>query len=71
MGYMGSGKSTLGRLFSKEIGFDFIDLDDYLQKKNQYSIAQIFEKFGEDKFRELERQALMDERSYFPEITSG
>ena len=54
IGYMGSGKSTIGKNLSKIINFDFIDLDDYIQKKENLTIPQIFERKGEIYFRKIE-----------------
>ena len=54
IGYMGSGKSTIGKNLSKIINFDFIDLDDYIQKKENLTISQIFETEGEIYFRKKE-----------------
>lgn len=54
---MGCGKSTVGTLLAKKNGMAFIDLDAYIEKKEKMTVAQIFEKYGEERFRELERQA--------------
>ena len=55
---MGAGKSALGPRLAQQLGWDFIDLDDEIVRAEQKSIAQIFEAVGEDRFRELERNAL-------------
>lgn len=62
IGFMGCGKSVLGKQLSQELGknFDFIDLDLLIEKKNQMSISEIFQIKGEDKFRELEHNCLED-----------
>lgn len=57
-GYMGSGKSTLGKMLAKKLDFDFVDLDDYIEKTENISIPQIFEKYGEAYFRQCEYLAL-------------
>ena len=57
-GYMGSGKTTLGRALAAEIGIPFIDLDHYIEKRYCRTIAQLFAEKGEDGFREIERRML-------------
>ncbi len=57
-GFMGSGKSTVGRLLARELGCAYLDLDDYIQERAGMSIPQIFERFGEAGFRDLEYQAV-------------
>ncbi len=54
MGYMGSGKSTIGKNLSKMIDYEFTDLDDYIEKMENLSIPQIFETKGEIYFRKKE-----------------
>ena len=54
IGYMGSGKSTIGRKLSEIVNFDLIDLDDYIQQQENLTIPQIFEKKGEIYFRKKE-----------------
>jgi len=58
IGYMGSGKTTLGRAFSKEQKLTFIDLDWYIEERFHKTIQQIFSERGENGFRELERRML-------------
>ena len=60
MGYMGSGKSTLGRLLGNELGYSFVDFDEYIEEKQRMSVPQIFDQKGEIYFRKLERQYLME-----------
>ena len=54
---MGCGKSTIGNLLSKKTGMSFIDLDKYIEKKENKTVAEIFAASGEDYFRQLERDA--------------
>tara|TARA_B110000285_G_scaffold75361_1_gene86785 strand:- start:24 stop:548 length:525 start_codon:yes stop_codon:yes gene_type:complete len=54
VGFMGAGKTTIGKLLAKSLGFSFIDTDEEIEKAEGISIAQIFEKKGEGYFRELE-----------------
>ncbi|GAB3194144.1 shikimate kinase [Pontibacter aydingkolensis] len=58
LGMMGSGKSTLGKQLAQQLGYTFVDLDDYIEQREQRTIAAIFEEQGETHFRELERAAL-------------
>ena len=59
-GFMGSGKSTIGNLLSRKMGMAFIDLDAYIEKKENKSVSQIFEESGEEYFRQLERDAVKE-----------
>lgn len=59
-GFMGSGKSTIGKSLASDLEIDFIDLDDDIQNKNKMSINTIFKKFSETYFRELETKSLKD-----------
>ena len=54
LGYMASGKSTIGREISKKLDMKFIDLDDYISKREKSSISEIFKVKGEIYFRRIE-----------------
>ena len=54
LGYMASGKSTIGREISKKLDMKFIDLDDYISKREKRSISEIFKVKGEIYFRRIE-----------------
>ncbi len=56
-GFMGCGKSTVGALLAKKNGMSFIDLDSYIEKKQNKTVSEIFEESGEEHFRMLEREA--------------
>lgn len=58
IGYMGSGKSTLGRLVSELTGIEFIDLDSYIESRFHATVKDIFADRGEDGFRNIERAML-------------
>lgn len=51
---MGSGKTTLAKQISESSGVPYVDLDDYIEQQEGKNIVEIFEVYGEDKFRELE-----------------
>lgn len=70
-GFMGCGKSTIGKILAKKLGLEFYDLDTYIEKKAEMSIPQIFEKFGEDYFRTLESNALMEFRDKKGVVATG
>ena len=60
IGYMGSGKSTVGRKLASGLSYSFIDLDKFIENKIGKSIAEIFESQGEDAFREIEKNSLIE-----------
>lgn len=59
-GYMGSGKSAMGRILATQLGYCFIDLDHYIEGKFHKTIAQLFESEGEEVFREKESLCLRE-----------
>ncbi len=67
IGYMGSGKSTLGKRLSKHLNVQFVDMDNYIEERNCKTIPQIFDEEGETEFRKKERKAL-EELSEFTDI---
>ena len=69
-GYMGCGKSTIGRKVAALLGTNFIDLDKYIEERNFKSVPDIFAQEGEAAFRLKERQALQ-EVAEFEEIVVG
>ena len=60
LGYMGCGKSTVGRLLAKYLELPFVDLDDYLSEIHGHSVPNLFLEHGEIGFRKLEKRALND-----------
>ncbi len=53
-GFMGCGKSTIGRKLAAKTEKEFVDMDRYIEAKESLTVKEIFEKYGEEKFRELE-----------------
>ena len=60
LGYMGSGKSTIGSILASVINFEFIDLDDYIESREGITISEIFETKGEIYFRKTEHNCLKE-----------
>lgn len=60
IGYMGAGKTTAGRELAKELGLEFVDLDHFIQGRYQKTVGQIFAEVGENEFRNIERNVLME-----------
>lgn len=58
MGYMASGKSSVGRLLARDLQMEFVDLDDYIEGEQQKSVKSIFSEHGEIFFRKLEHKML-------------
>lgn len=59
-GFMGCGKTTIGKIVAKKLGKKLVDLDAYIEEKENMKISEIFEKYGEEYFREKESQALKE-----------
>lgn len=60
IGYMGSGKSSIGRRLSEKLNFNLIDLDDYIVEKENATVKEIFETKGEIYFRKKEEEYLQE-----------
>lgn len=58
VGFMGSGKSTVGRALARHLGWRFADLDDDIESRERLTIPEIFDQRGEAEFRRLEHDAL-------------
>ncbi|MBM3783089.1 MAG: shikimate kinase [Acidobacteria bacterium] len=59
VGFMGSGKTTIGALLAEALRIPFVDLDDDIETATGRTIADIFSNDGEARFRDLEHQALL------------
>lgn len=60
IGYMASGKTTLGRAFARAKGLQFIDLDFYIEQRYRRKVSEIFAERGEEEFRRLESMMLRE-----------
>ena len=69
-GFMGSGKTTVGKVLADFLGCPFMDLDDLVVKKAGKSIPDIFAQDGEPAFRELEAQVLRKTVAKYAESTA-
>src|SRR5574344_779234 len=58
IGYMGAGKTTIGKVLAREMGMDFYDLDNYIEGRFHQKIPEVFAEKGEEGFREVERKML-------------
>ena len=58
---MGSGKSTIGKIIARNLQYDFIDIDNIIEKIEDKTISEIFKKKGEKYFRELEEKVVLYE----------
>ena len=60
IGFMGCGKTTVGKKLAGKLGFNFIDLDEHIERRHGKSVSEIFETEGEEKFRALESAGLKE-----------
>ena len=67
-GFMGSGKSTVGRKLADRVGWDFVDVDDEIERAEQATIESIFSSRGEPEFRKIETEAL---RKFVRQVERG
>ncbi len=68
IGYMASGKTTVGEALAKKLNTSFIDLDEYIATKENLSLTEIFELKGEEHFRKIELrylQGLLEQDNFF------
>jgi len=64
IGFMGSGKTVVGQLLAKELGLDFLDTDELIEKSEGRKISEIFRVEGEEHFRDLETEVLKTLQDY-------
>ncbi len=67
IGYMGAGKTTVGKALAKALDMDFYDLDWYIESRMRKTVAQLFAEKGEAGFREIERR-LLHEAAEFEDV---
>lgn len=60
IGFMGAGKSTIARDLSRKLGCKLVEMDEQIEKEQGMSINDIFEKYGEGRFRDIESQLILD-----------
>ena len=72
VGFMGSGKTTIGRRIAERIGFEFVDTDRFIEMRHGLSVTEIFARQGEPAFREMERNILSDLQKFdYAVISTG
>lgn len=60
IGYMCSGKTTLGKKLASRLGLSYLDMDRYIEEKEGRSVSEIFSSLGEEEFRRIESDALRE-----------
>lgn len=70
-GFMGCGKSTVGRALAKCCGAEFIDMDTYIEEQEQITIPQIFAQYGEPRFREMETACIAALKTHTPAVIAA
>lgn len=58
IGFMATGKTTISKELSENLNMEFIDVDKFIEEKTKMTISEIFEKHGEEYFREIEKKSL-------------
>lgn len=58
IGYMGSGKTSMGIKLAENLGLTFVDMDHHIEEKYHKTVSQIFEESGQDAFRKMEQNCL-------------
>jgi len=73
VGFMGVGKSTIGKKLAHQLNYEFIDLDDAFEKKYKIGISNFFRKYDEELFRKMEHELLVEtfEKSHVLVSTGG
>ena len=69
-GYMGAGKTTLGKAFARKMNVPFVDLDWYIEERFHKTVGELFTERGETGFRELERNKLHEVAKIEKEVNS-
>lgn len=75
LGYMGSGKTAMGRVLNRQLGLRSIDLDSYIEQTEEMSVPEIFRRYGEGGFREIEsyhlRQIMENDDNFVLSLGGG
>lgn len=71
IGFMGAGKTSVGRLLAQQLGRPFIDTDQVIEKRQSQSIAALFNQQGEAAFRQIEHEVLLELASFKGVIATG
>ncbi len=72
VGFMGSGKTTVGRRLAGAVGFDFVDTDRFIEMQQGMTVAEIFARHGETAFRGMERNVLLDlQKQAYAVVSTG
>jgi len=58
LGFMGSGKTTIGKLLADRLGWNFVDIDEDIEASQRCSISEIFDTLGEEAFRRMENEMI-------------
>ena len=69
-GFMGAGKTSVGRRLAARLGWPFVDLDQEIEKQAGESVREIFERAGEGRFRELEGRVLAESMRQDPVVVA-
>ena len=60
IGYMGAGKTTLGKALARRMNLSYIDTDKYIEQRYHKKISEIFESEGEERFRDIEHRIILE-----------
>ena len=60
IGFMGSGKTTIGRRLAERISFDFVDTDHFIEMQQGMTVSELFARYGETEFRKMEQNVLTE-----------
>ena len=73
VGFMGSGKTTIGRRLAEPIGYNFVDTDRFIEMQHGLTVTEIFAQHGETAFRNMERDVLLElqKRDFIVVSTGG